>query len=53
MRIKKKSKKVKRCNPIRITKENGKKKMAQKKWPKKNGYGWARTTDLGIMSSAL
>lgn len=37
MRIKKKSKKVKRCNPIRITKENGKKKMAPKKWPKKNG----------------
>ena len=33
MRIKKKSKKVKRCNPIKITKENGPKKMA----PKKNG----------------
>ena len=31
MRIKKKSKKVKRCNPIRITKENGQKKMAPKK----------------------
>ena len=36
MRIKKKSKKVKRCNPIRMTKENGpkekgKKKMALKK----------------------
>ena len=33
MRIKKKSKKVKRCNPIRMTKENG----PQKKWPQKNG----------------
>ena len=33
MRIKKKSKKVKRCNPIKITKENGPKKMT----PKKNG----------------
>ena len=31
MRIKKKSKKVKRCNPIRITKENGPKKNGQKK----------------------
>ena len=30
MRIKKKSKKVKRCNPIKMTKENG-----QRKWPKK------------------
>ena len=28
MRIKKKSKKVKRCNPIKMTKENGPKKMA-------------------------
>ena len=31
MRIKKKSKKVKRCNPIRMTKENGPKENGQKK----------------------
>ena len=33
MRIKKKSKKVKRCNPIKMTKENGPKENG----PKKNG----------------
>ena len=32
IRIKKKSKKVKRCNPIRMTKENDQRKW-QKKWP--------------------
>lgn len=31
MRIKKKSKKVERCNPIRMTKENGPQKNGQKK----------------------